>query len=438
MGSLEYAQARLSARYGRRPDEIAWRRIEHLRELPALVDAARASPVGAWLAGIGPMSPPHEIERVLREPLARAGRRGRRVDARRVAGRDPLVRGRRRSARRSQHLARGGAPLPWMEDDEVLRELCEREAAGFGAAPVGGTFSPLAPAWAEPLRLGSAVARRVAAPDAGGGRRRDEPDRRARARARPALRRLPRSGGRATAGRCAATLRGAAHAALPPRDARSRGGVHLPRARGARSRAAARRACPPRRVPAAAAVWPDSDDPAQARPLVRDPRRPRRRDAGARGAGDHRGRRARGAPVRGAARGARGPAPAALRVRRAVGALPRLLAAREGRAVGVPRAAGGDAGAQPRAPAGVGRGCGAGDPAAAALRGRARRAAAVAPRAAARSARASSTSRASPARARCCTRGCSCSRPTASRSCRRARSRAPSISTTRWCARCAR
>jgi len=53
VGSLEYAQARLSARYGQRPDEIAWRRIEHLRELPALLDVARISALGScWAASI--------------------------------------------------------------------------------------------------------------------------------------------------------------------------------------------------------------------------------------------------------------------------------------------------------------------------------------------------------------------------------------------------
>ena len=32
-GSVEYAQARLSARYGERADELAWRRIDHVRAL---------------------------------------------------------------------------------------------------------------------------------------------------------------------------------------------------------------------------------------------------------------------------------------------------------------------------------------------------------------------------------------------------------------------
>jgi len=152
VGSLEYAHARLSARYGQRPREGAWQRIEHLREMPALLDAARASALGAWLAGIDAASTPHEIERTLRthwrehvEEVARwmpdEWRGALRWWA--VAVDLAVV----------QHLARGGAALPWMDDDAVYRELGEREAAGFGAPPVGGSFAPLTGAWAEPARI---------------------------------------------------------------------------------------------------------------------------------------------------------------------------------------------------------------------------------------------------------------------------------------------
>lgn len=155
MGSLEYAQARLSARYGQRPDEIAWRRIEHLRALPALLDAARASALGFWLAGIDPMSTPHQIDRILREHWRKlvadvaAWMPDEWQSAVRwcaVATDLPVV----------QHLARGGASLSWMPEDAVYRELCEREAAGFGAAPAEGPFAPLSAAWPEPARLGGA------------------------------------------------------------------------------------------------------------------------------------------------------------------------------------------------------------------------------------------------------------------------------------------
>jgi len=155
VGSLEYAQARLSARYGQRPDELAWRRIEHVRGFPALLDAARTSAFHVWIAGIGPLSTPHQIELLLRghwralvaevaDWMPEAWQAAVLWCA--VATDLPGV----------QYLARGGAPLPWMQDDAVFRELCERESAGFGAAPVQGPLAPLAAAWSEPGRIGSA------------------------------------------------------------------------------------------------------------------------------------------------------------------------------------------------------------------------------------------------------------------------------------------
>ena len=66
MGSLEYAQARLSARFGNRPDEVAWRRLEHVREFQTLLDVARNSAFRIWISGISEVSTPNEIEAILR------------------------------------------------------------------------------------------------------------------------------------------------------------------------------------------------------------------------------------------------------------------------------------------------------------------------------------------------------------------------------------
>jgi hypothetical protein len=155
MGSLDYAHARLSARYGQRANEAAWRRIEHLRELPALLDAARNSALGAWLAGIGPAATPHEIERVLRMhwraevaeiaawmPAAWQGA----VRWCAVAIDLPLV----------LHLARGEAMPAWAADDSTYGDFAGREAADRGAAPAAGRFAPLRPAWTDPPGLGGA------------------------------------------------------------------------------------------------------------------------------------------------------------------------------------------------------------------------------------------------------------------------------------------
>jgi len=120
-GSLEYAHARMSARLGARPDDLAWRRIEPVRDLAPMLEAARATALRQWLAGIGPTTPVHAIEALLR-------RRWREAVAEVASwmpedwqpsiawcARLPLLPA-------IAHLARGGAPLPWMRDEPGLRD----------------------------------------------------------------------------------------------------------------------------------------------------------------------------------------------------------------------------------------------------------------------------------------------------------------------------
>jgi len=153
MGSVEYAQARLSARFGARPDELAWRRIEHLRELPALIDIARTGALHVWMAGIGPMSVPHDIDRHIRE---RWREQVLEVAAWMPDAWQPAVAWCAVIADLAvcAHLARGGAPSAWMADDELYCDLCERDSPGTRAGPPGGVLAPLASAWAESDRIG--------------------------------------------------------------------------------------------------------------------------------------------------------------------------------------------------------------------------------------------------------------------------------------------
>ena len=65
-GDLDYACARIAARYGGRPDPVAWRRIETVRDLAAMLDAARATALRPWTAGLSADTAPHASERVLR------------------------------------------------------------------------------------------------------------------------------------------------------------------------------------------------------------------------------------------------------------------------------------------------------------------------------------------------------------------------------------
>jgi hypothetical protein len=146
---LEYAHARLWARNGERPDEAEWRQVEVMRELRAVLDTARETRLRHWTAGIASQDGAHEIEATLR-------RHWRRLVAE-VTGWVPA------EWRRSvawcgvlvelpalSYLARGGAPLAWMRDDPVYRELASGKPDAHFATVMSGPLAPLAPAWADP------------------------------------------------------------------------------------------------------------------------------------------------------------------------------------------------------------------------------------------------------------------------------------------------
>ncbi len=121
-GSLELAQARLSARHGARADDALWRRIEHVREFVPLLDLLHGTPLARWVVGIGAMSAVHAIEATLRQTW--------REEVAATAAWmpecwQPSVRwwGSWPDVAVADHLGHDGAPLPWMEDDPLYREL---------------------------------------------------------------------------------------------------------------------------------------------------------------------------------------------------------------------------------------------------------------------------------------------------------------------------
>ncbi|MEO8677196.1 MAG: hypothetical protein ABI569_16590 [Casimicrobiaceae bacterium] len=152
MGSLDYAQARISARFGDRPDEIAWRRLEHVREFAALLDVARNSAFRVWIGGISEASTLHEIEATLRAHW--------RAHVAEVAG---WVPDEWRGAVQwcaivpdlavLAYLALGHPALPWMRDDPLFRDIADTEADACPAALGAGRFAPLAAGWNEPGRI---------------------------------------------------------------------------------------------------------------------------------------------------------------------------------------------------------------------------------------------------------------------------------------------
>jgi len=147
-GDLEYACARIGARFGERPNEAAWRAIAVVRGFAPFLDAARTPAFRRWIRGIAPDATPHAIESALSghwralidEVLAWMPERWGAA----IAWAGVLV-----NLPSAQHLARGGAPLSWMPDEPALREL-DRNA---GSPAPGSALAPLAPAWSNPERL---------------------------------------------------------------------------------------------------------------------------------------------------------------------------------------------------------------------------------------------------------------------------------------------
>ncbi len=147
-GSVEYAHARLCARYGSHPDELAWRRIEMIRDFGAMLDAARASPLGEWVTEIGPDADVHAVELAMRAHMRE-----------RVAAIAAWMPPAWRAAIQwcgvlvdlpaLQHLARGGAAPAWLRDDPLGAALRDGAHGGSEAGPA----SLLAAARVDPDHL---------------------------------------------------------------------------------------------------------------------------------------------------------------------------------------------------------------------------------------------------------------------------------------------
>lgn len=69
VSGFDYAQARLQARHGQRPDERLWRRLQGIGELSHYLQVARGSVLRRWVAGLQARQSSHEIEVSLRRQL---------------------------------------------------------------------------------------------------------------------------------------------------------------------------------------------------------------------------------------------------------------------------------------------------------------------------------------------------------------------------------
>lgn len=138
-----YAQARLQAHYAALPDEAMWRQAEGAGVLPHFLQNARRSELGRWLGAVSPQSGPHEAEHALRQQFRQHTAEVARWHPPRWHGAIlwtalwvdlPLL----------EHLVRGNEPLPWMEDDPVLRKAAA-ELRTSGQVSSDSPLSPLLP-----------------------------------------------------------------------------------------------------------------------------------------------------------------------------------------------------------------------------------------------------------------------------------------------------
>ncbi len=120
---MDYAQARIQARFGERPDESTWQAIGSTHAPAELLEVARSCGLQRWIAGLNASSGTHAIEISLR-----AGWRGCVLELSSwmppewrpatlwLSGLVDLP--------ALCHLARGEALLSWMSQDPILRPYC--------------------------------------------------------------------------------------------------------------------------------------------------------------------------------------------------------------------------------------------------------------------------------------------------------------------------
>jgi hypothetical protein len=142
-GALAYAQARLQARLGMRPDEVVWDTLHGLVELPALLEQMRVTSLRHWITNVSATSAPHEIERLLRARL--------RTQIVEAAGWLPgpwravvlwtqlLI-----DLPALAYLLRGEPAYGWMRDEPTLRDLATVEPSLRERALVQGPLAVFA------------------------------------------------------------------------------------------------------------------------------------------------------------------------------------------------------------------------------------------------------------------------------------------------------
>ncbi len=143
---MDYAQARLQARFGQRPDETLWRTLERAHGFAAALEIARSSGLRRWTAAIDPASDSHAIEISLRAQWRECvGEMARWMPERWQSA--TLWTSRLPDLPALCHLARGEAPLPWMSLDPELRPYATADAQARDARLRQEALAFAAPLW---------------------------------------------------------------------------------------------------------------------------------------------------------------------------------------------------------------------------------------------------------------------------------------------------
>jgi len=144
--AFAYAQARLQARHGQRPDERLWRRLQGIGELSHYLQVARRSVLQRWVAGLQPRQSSHAIEVSLRRQL--------RIYVDEVAGwlpepwRAPIGWAKRLPDLPAiQHLLSEAAAPAWMNADPVLAPFAAGTFAERRKAVLDSECACLAQHW---------------------------------------------------------------------------------------------------------------------------------------------------------------------------------------------------------------------------------------------------------------------------------------------------
>lgn len=152
VASFAYAQARLQARHGARPNAATWRRLEGVGDLLHFLQSARTTGLRPWVLHFSARTDIHAMELSLRQQFRQyiadvAGWQP-------VAWRKPILWIQRLlDLPGLQHLLMGERAPGWMRDDPVLKPFATNNLRTRLEALQESDFAPLVRAWQRGLPL---------------------------------------------------------------------------------------------------------------------------------------------------------------------------------------------------------------------------------------------------------------------------------------------